>query len=137
VIYRGACHCGAVRGEYQTDAPVRLRRDGCSFCNRHGVKSTSDPNATLRIESDVKLIRYRFGHKSADFLICPTCGTYVGTCMESARGPIGVMNVVGLDIAELRDEPAELSSLEGETPAARVERRMARWSPLTLLEAGQ
>ena len=102
MIYRGACHCGAVRAEYETQAPVRLRHDGCSFCASRGVKSASDAKGSLRIEADGRLIRYRFGHRTADFLICPACGTYVATYMEGPRGPVGVINVVGLAVPELK-----------------------------------
>lgn len=136
MIYRGACHCGAVSAEYETDAPVRLRRDGCSFCRARGVKSASDPAGALRIRSERALIRYRFGHKTADYLICPECGTYVATFMQGPAGPVGVVNVVGLDIPELRDEPATLASLDGETPDDRIARRLSRWTPMTLIEPG-
>ena len=135
MIYRGACHCGAVSAEYETDAPVRLRHDGCSFCASRGVKSASDANGRLRIEAARRLTRYRFGHKTADFLICPACGTYVATYMEGPRGPVGVINVVGLQIAGLKDEPADFASLEGETEEARIARRLSRWTPMSLVEA--
>ena len=134
MIYRGACHCGAV-ATYETDAPVQLRHDGCSFCASRGVKSASDPNGKVALISAVRLTRYRFGHKSADFLICPTCGTYVATRMDGPRGPVGVINVVGLQIAELKNEPAPTASLDGETPEERVARRLSRWTPLMLTEA--
>lgn len=135
MIYRGACHCGAVRAVYETDAPVRLRQDGCSFCASRGVKSASDANGKLALESEHTLTRYRFGHKTADFLICPSCGTYVATFMDSPRGPVGVINVVGLNIAELRDEPADLASLDGEGEDDRIARRLSRWTPMNLTEA--
>lgn len=134
MIYRGACHCGAVRAEYETEQPVRLRQDGCGFCSSRGVKSASDPEGELRIASSLRLNRYRFGHKTADYLICPTCGTYVATHMESARGPIGVVNIVGLNIAELKHLPATLTSLEGENVEERIARRLLRWTPLSLTE---
>ena len=133
--YAGACHCGAVRAEYETDAPVRLRFDGCGFCSRRGVKSASDPNGALRLASAQKLTRYRFGHKTADYLICPVCGTYVATMMQGPNGPIGVLNVVGLAIPELKDDPVDFNSLEGESVEDRNARRIARWTPLTLTEA--
>ena len=135
MIYRGACHCGAVRAVYETSAPVRLRHDGCSFCASRGVKSASDANGHLRLEADRALTRYRFGHKTADFLICPVCGTYVATHMEGPAGPVGVINVVGLQIAELKDEPADFASLEGETHGERMARRLSRWTPMSLVEA--
>jgi len=134
MIYRGSCHCGAIRAEYETDAPVQLRQDGCGFCSSRGVKSASDANGTLRLVSQLPLIRYRFGQKSADFLICPACGTYVATQMEGPRGSVGVINVVGLAIHELKDKPATLASLDGESPDERIRRRLSRWTPMTLEE---
>jgi hypothetical protein len=134
MIYHGACHCGAVRAEYETNAPVRLRQDGCGFCSSRGVKSASDPEGRLALTATKRLTRYRFGHKTADFLICPECGTYVATYMESSRGPIGVINVVGLNITELRNLPATLTSLEGETTEERIARRVSRWTPMSLSE---
>jgi hypothetical protein len=134
MIYRGACHCGVVSAEYETGEPVRLRQDGCSFCSSRGVKSASDPNGRLALSAAKRLTRYRFGHKTADFLICPVCGAYVGTYMESPRGPIGVINVVGLNIEELKHLPATLTSLEGESVQERLRRRISRWTPLTLAE---
>ncbi|MGE0595119.1 MAG: hypothetical protein AB7P07_02035 [Hyphomonadaceae bacterium] len=134
MIYHGACHCGAVRVAYETAAAVSLRQDGCSFCASRGVKSASDPNGTLTLESRVALTRYRFGHRSADFLLCPVCGAYVATSMETDAGPIGVINVVGLQIAALKDLPAALSDLQGETPDERIARRRSRWTPMRLTE---
>ena len=132
--YLGSCHCGAVRANYETDAPVTLRQDGCGFCSSRGVKSASDPNGRLTLVSQLRLVRYRFGHKTADFLVCPTCGTYVAAHMEGPRGPVGVLNVVGLAISELTDEPATFSSLEGESVGDRIQRRLSRWTPMNLKE---
>ncbi|MBK8542163.1 MAG: aldehyde-activating protein [Caulobacteraceae bacterium] len=117
MIYRGACHCGAVHAEYETDQPVRLRQDGCGFCSSRGVKSASDPEGRLQLTASKRLTRYRFGHKTADFLICPACGTYVATHMESPN------------------LPATLTLLEGETTEERLQRRISRWTPMTLTEA--
>ena len=134
MIYSGACHCGAVSAAYETSAPIRLRADGCSFCRTRGVKSASDPDGKLAVTSTQKLTRYRFGHRSADFLLCPICGTYVGAMMEGPRGPIGVINVAGMNIEEFRNLPVTLTSLEGESPAERIARRIARWTPMSLSE---
>lgn len=134
MIYRGACHCGVVSAAYETDQPVRLRADGCGFCSSRGVKSASDPEGRLDLKSSKKLTRYRFGHKTADFLICPDCGTYVATHMDSPRGPIGVVNIVGLHITELKNLPVTLTSLEGESVDERLQRRISRWTPMTLAE---
>lgn len=113
---------------------MRLRHDGCDFCASRGVKSASDPNGKLAIESREPLIRYRFGQRTADFLICRVCGTYVAAYMGSEHGPIGVLNVVGTQIAELAHEPATLASLDGESVEQRLARRASRWTPITLAE---
>lgn len=114
--------------------PVRLRQDGCGFCSSRGVKSASDANGQLTLVSQLRLIRYRFGHQTADFLLCPRCGTYVAAQMDGPLGPVGVLNVVGLAINELKDEPATLASLEGETIDDRIQRRLSRWTPMTIEE---
>jgi hypothetical protein len=75
MIYRGSCHCGVVNVEYETDAPVGLRQDGCGFCSSRGVKSASDPNGRLTLVSQLRLIRYRFGHKTSDIMVFPACVT--------------------------------------------------------------
>lgn len=134
MIYRGACHCGVISAEYETDQPVRLRQDGCGFCSSRGVKSASDPEGRLALTAAKQLTRYRFGHKTADFLICPDCGTYVATYMESKRGPLGVLNVVGLNITALKNLPATLTILEGESNDERIARRVSRWTPMILTE---
>jgi hypothetical protein len=54
--------------------------------------------------------------------------------MESSRGYVGVINVVGLAIPELKGEPATLASLEGESVEERIRRRLSRWTPMTLEE---
>ncbi len=55
--------------------------------------------------------------------------------MDGPRGPIGVINVVGLNINELKHLPATLTSLEGESNGERLTRRASRWTPMTLTEA--
>jgi len=40
--------------------------------------------------------RYRFGGRTADFLICRECGVYVGVQMTTDQGRYGVLNVLSL-----------------------------------------
>ena len=79
-VYRGNCHCGAVGFEYRTEKPVGewfVRSCECSFCRKHGAIYTSDPAGSTRfVHKDVSaLSRYRFGHKTADFVFCGRCGS--------------------------------------------------------------
>jgi len=76
------------------------------------------------------LVRYRFGLKTADFLLCKRCGAYVGGQINTAHGAFGIINILtmmpvpdGLPVAALGDYSSESS---GE----RVARREKRWTPL-------
>lgn len=130
-VYEGRCHCGAVSARFETElAPeaIDVRADQCSFCRRNGAKTASDPAGKLWLafrESDVE--RYRFGTRSADFIICRTCGTFIGAVIDG----YGVLNVVGAGISALAERPARPVDYDGETFESRTERRRQRWTPLT------
>lgn len=132
----GTCHCGALRVEFRTKlapAQVQVRACQCSFCRTHGALSISDPGGrlTFHVTDPRALVRYRFGLKLADFLICARCGTYMGVFMEDAGGALGVLN---LNVLEARDQfgaPVPMN-YEGETAATRLQRRRERWTPARL-----
>ena len=128
----GACHCGAVTAVFKTrldPAELEVRADQCGFCRRHGAKTVSDPQGRLTLRfAEAAVRRYRFGARTADFLICGSCGAYVAAVMAD----VGVLNVVAAGIAPLADRAARPVDYEGESPQARVARRRERWTPLTL-----
>jgi hypothetical protein len=80
---------------------------------------------------DVDLLeRCRFSLKTADFLLCKSCGVYVGAQIETAQGAFGIINTStmtpvpdGLPVPTPADYRSE-SSYE------RVERREKTWTPL-------
>jgi hypothetical protein len=80
---------------------------------------------------DVDLLeRYRFGLKTADFLLCKRCGVYVGAQIATARGAFGICTT--LTMTPVPEDlpvpaPAEYGS---EGSKERVERREKRWTPL-------
>lgn len=76
------------------------------------------------------LQRYRFGLKTADFLLCGRCGVYIGAAIETDRGTFGIINVHAL-----RETPANLAGLapisyDNEKVDGRVSRREERWTPV-------
>lgn len=129
---KGQCHCGAVAVIFETGidvAKLDVRADQCGFCRRHGAKTVSDPAGRLLVrfrESDVT--RYRFGLRTADFILCRHCGAFVAAITED----IGVLNVVGTEILELASGQARPVDFEGETPEQRQARRRERWTPVSL-----
>lgn len=133
--FDGSCHCGALRFSFQTELPVvkwSVRACQCRFCRAHGALTTSDPLGRLmfRVSHDELLEHYRFGLKTADFLLCKRCGVYVGAQIETTHGAFGIINTLtmmpvpeGLPVAARPDYGSE-------SPNERVERREKRWTPL-------
>jgi hypothetical protein len=97
--FKGSCHCGALGFSFQTALPVAkwsVRACQCRFCRAHGALTTSDPGGRLMFDiRDVDLLeRYRFGLKTADFLLCKRCGVYVGAQIETFHGAFGTINTL-------------------------------------------
>jgi hypothetical protein len=135
IEYLARCHCGALTARYRTAIPPAdwsVRACQCSFCRSHGALTTSDPEGLLEFRSanPTQVQRYRFGERTAEFLICRECGVYVGVQMVTDRGRFGVLNVLTLrpllvlSAAEPMDYGAE--SAEG-----RRLRRESRWTLVT------
>jgi hypothetical protein len=128
----GACHCGAITAVFETAlAPeaIEVRTDQCAFCRRHGAKTVSDPAGRLTLRfAEAAVHRYRFGARTADFLVCRDCGAYVASVMDG----FGVLNVVGADVAVLASRDARPVDYEGESADERRARRRLRWTPTVL-----
>jgi hypothetical protein len=133
MIYLGACHCEAIGFAYETalaPAAWTMRACGCRFCRVHAAATTSDPagSLALRCRDPAALIRYRFGLATADFWLCRACGAYLGAA--TADGGFGLINTHALVDAALGLPATTARSYDGETAAARLARRHARWTPI-------
>jgi len=108
-----------------------VRACQCSFCRRHGARTIADPNGsvTFRVADPSKLMRYRFGTRSSDFLVCGNCGVYVAALLTSSKGQFATLNIN--TIRALRDvAEAAPVSYEGESAEQRSSRREQRWTPV-------
>jgi hypothetical protein len=99
----------------------------------HGALSTSDPAGSLQFIEHVPnaLHRYRFGRKTADFLVCRNCATYIGATMQLGDRDLGIINVRVLHALLDTLPEAVPMDYENEGTAERHERRERRWTPLT------
>jgi len=134
--FEGRCHCGAIGLTYRTALPGDrwgIRACQCTFCRLHDALSTSDPQGGLdfAIREPELLQRYRFGGRTADFLLCRRCGVYVGAQMSAGDGSFGIVNLHALREPPSGLPPAVAMSYEGESARERQERRMRRWTPVT------
>jgi hypothetical protein len=132
--FRGRCHCGNLEVEFDTDLPLErlsLRADQCSFCTKHGARTTSDPSGHVKIivHDPRLLIQYRFGLATADFLVCKRCGIYVAAVLLAGDSCYATLNVNALDRVSEFTQRAIPVSYDSETRSERAARRVTKWTP--------
>jgi hypothetical protein len=133
--FTGRCHCGALGFAYHTALPVAqwsVRACQCGFCRAHGAVTTSDPagRLTFCVEQGGALRRYRFGLKTADFLVCAVCGVYIGAQIETPRGAFGIINTLAMTPRPAGLPAAAPADYDAEGSGERLARRAQRWTPL-------
>ena len=134
--YTGSCHCGAIGFTYRTGIRQEqwsIRACQCSFCRAHDALSTSDPAGQIAFSASrpESLQKYRFGLKTADFLLCRECGVYIGAVIASAGNMFGIVNVHALDESPTNVAETAPVSYDDEDVGGRVSRREERWTPVT------
>lgn len=130
----GGCHCGAIRlaltlSRRPHETPVRAC--DCTFCRAHGARTVSDPagQVALTLRAPDGTHRYRFGLRTADFLVCRECGVYVAAVANTERGLKATVNINALDEHALFQRMAAAVSYGAETAEGRLARRAANWTP--------
>lgn len=93
----------------------------------------ADGRLRLHIVDVDEAVRYRFGAKTADFLVCGRCGVYVAAVLTSEAGAVATLNVNVLEDREAFTAAAQRVDYEGESPHDRQLRRAARWTVTTIL----
>ena len=131
----GRCHCGNI--SYELQWPVRHplvgRACDCDYCTMQGAVWTSHPEAPLklRFQQPNAVVNYRFGHQTAVFKVCASCGIVpVATCTPQQPQLIAVINIntfVDVDIAGITQTP---TSFDSENKTSRLQRRQRNWSPV-------
>ena len=137
--FEGGCHCGNLAYVFEATAPLEtlgLRADMCGFCRAHGARNTSDPNGRVRIAvRDAALLeRYRFGLKTADFLVCRRCGVYIGALLEDEGRGWFTVNANTFKKRPALDFPAAPHDFDAEDVPARIARRKRNWTPVEAFE---
>ena len=132
MLLHGACHCGQVEVAFETALPldkIEVRACQCSFCRSHGARTVTDPAGSLSISAPAGgLMRYRFGLRITDYLICDRCGAYVAAVMTDGAKELATLNVVGTRIEALASRESKPAHLEGESAEERRERRRKAWT---------
>jgi hypothetical protein len=136
--FPGRCHCGAIAVLFETARPaaeIQVRACVCSFCRKHGARAVTDPAGRLTVTSRAvdDLRRYRFGRRTADFLICARCGVYVAAILTEAAGTWATLDLNVLNDAAAFTQPPIAVDYGVETADERRARRRARWTPARLV----
>lgn len=135
--HTGSCHCGNLHVRiHLTRAPqdTPIRSCACSFCQAHGTRTVSDPDGDAMITADdwTLVQRYRFGTRTADYLLCRRCGVYVGAVCDSPAGQRAVINTRCLQDSAAFTRKALRPDYDQEAAPARIARRSATWMPVTV-----
>jgi len=138
--HSGGCHCGNITVSLRLSVPpdqAPLRSCACGFCRAHGTRTVSDRDGLFELRaSDWSLVeRYRFGSRTADYMICRRCGVYVAAVCETHTGLRAVVNTNCLDDRTAFTRAPAAPDYDGESTAARLDRRATNWMPAVLHDA--
>ncbi len=134
----GQCHCGNVKATFdsqKTPQELGVRTCQCAFCRAHGAVNISDPDGLTTIDgADADINRYTFALRTADFLICKTCGVYVAAVMGEGERIVSTLNIAGLRIKAFDGVGEAPMDYDAETTASRIDRRYTKWTPTKFLD---
>jgi hypothetical protein len=136
----GGCHCGNLHLRLRLTRPPAdnaTRSCACSFCRAHATRTVSDPEGEVEIWSRdwSRVERYRFASGTADYLLCKTCGVYIGAVCDTEHGTRAVINVNSLADRASFPPASSFPDHDGEPTGARIARRSANWTPAVVHEA--
>ena len=139
MLHAGGCHCGNISVQLRLSRmpeQMPLRSCSCSFCRSHGTRTVSDRDGVAEVTAGdwSQVERYRFGWRTADYLLCRRCGVYVGAVCDTRAGLRAVVNVNCLDDRDAFTQAPAAPDYDGEATAARLDRRTINWMPAVVRE---
>jgi hypothetical protein len=98
------------------------------MCRRHGASYVSDPDArlALRYRDRSLLSVYRFGHGTAQWMVCSRCGVLTAVLCEIEGRLRAVVRVQSM-VEHVFPAPEVATDFESESVAERLERRSRTW----------
>jgi len=75
-VFKGSCHCGAVRFEIESDFP-ELTTSDCSICSRKNALMVKVHESRFKLlAGEAYLTEYQFHTRTAKHYFCKVCGIY-------------------------------------------------------------
>ena len=133
--FYASCKCGSLGYRFSTAIPPsqwQVRKCICSFCSsQRNHLHVSDPfgQVSYQISALSNLHRHQFSTKTADFLTCSNCSSYLGAIMSVQNTGFAVLNAEIIDLPMKLAKPV-LVSFDGESARQRIRRRTERWTPV-------
>lgn len=127
----GGCHCGNISYEFTPDVafdelPVRIC--GCSFCQKHGNRYTSDSagHLVVTIRQNDEIADYQFGSGTTRSVFCKNCGVMPFMKLKTDEGLYAIINV------NTADQPFDMTKAQnfdysGENAKQSIARREKKW----------
>lgn len=81
------------------------------------------------------MIRYKFGARTADFIICASCGVYLCAVVDADGVFYSTLNINVMDDRAAFSDRDQSVSYDGEAAAARIVRRIGAWTPTRFVVA--
>jgi hypothetical protein len=75
---------------------------------------------------------YRFGSRTADYMVCRHCGVYVTAICETAAGTRAFVSINCLDDRAAFTQPPNATNYDGETEPMRLSHGAINWMPATV-----
>jgi hypothetical protein len=133
-VFHSSCHCGNLQAELETRLSAEqltLRSCQCSFCTRHRSRNVADNHgrARIRVADPDLLSRYQWNLRSAEFLVCKRCGSYLGCAMRVGDGWVVSLNTnLFAESSQFTQRALEVN-YDSETLEQRRRRREENWTP--------
>jgi hypothetical protein len=95
--YRGSCHCGKVKIEFEGDFGPAITCN-CSICSKRGSLLWFAPRASLKVTGEEELSTYTFNKHVIKHRFCKTCGILpFGEAPDPQGVPSVAINIRCLD----------------------------------------
>ena len=133
--YEASCKCNNINYIFTTLVSLDLwpvRKCNCSFCSKRvNHIHCSDPkgSVTFLFLNPQNVTLYRHGTKTADFVICKTCNSYMAAVMPTNKGRFSVINLEHL-IDKINFTKINNLSWVDEGLESRLARRHITWTPV-------
>jgi len=104
MIYRGGCHCGAVRFEVEAPERILVQDCNCSLCAMTGFLHLIVPKSKFRlVKGEENITTYTFNTGIAKHTFCRTCG------IKSFYVPRSNPDGIDVNVRCLDEPPGEMT----------------------------